>query len=150
MGLVDVNGGVHTAHKQHQRKNIRICVRIASRVLCGLGLKSGTHLFHTTPLQYTDRALLLFVVTESGTRARVLHRTGPAPPHCAVTGTIVHCCRVGDAAGAGGAAGRHVRRAGHEPVRAGRTARRVARGSRARHRPQGPGTTHTAPADHRE
>ena len=39
MGSVNVNGGVHTARKQHQRKNIRICVCIASRVLCGLGLK---------------------------------------------------------------------------------------------------------------
>ncbi len=32
---VDVNGGVYTAGKQHQRKNIGICVRLASRVLCG-------------------------------------------------------------------------------------------------------------------
>ncbi len=39
MGPVDVNGGVHTARKQHQRKNVRICTHIASRVLCGLGLK---------------------------------------------------------------------------------------------------------------
>ncbi len=38
MGPVDVNGGVHTARKQHQRKNVRICARVASRVLCGLGL----------------------------------------------------------------------------------------------------------------
>ncbi len=38
MGPVDVNGGVHTARKQHQRKNIWICTHIASRVLCGLGL----------------------------------------------------------------------------------------------------------------
>ena len=37
MGTVDVNGGVHTACKQHQRKNIRICMHVASRVLCGLG-----------------------------------------------------------------------------------------------------------------
>ncbi len=35
MGPVDVNG--HTARKQHQRKNVRICARVASRVLCGLG-----------------------------------------------------------------------------------------------------------------
>ena len=27
MGPVDVNRSVHTAHKQHQRKNIRICTR---------------------------------------------------------------------------------------------------------------------------
>ena len=38
MGLVDVNGGIHTARKQHQRKNFRICAGVASRVLCGLGL----------------------------------------------------------------------------------------------------------------
>ena len=38
MGPIDVNGGVHTACKQHQRKNIQIYVRIASCVLCGLGL----------------------------------------------------------------------------------------------------------------
>ncbi len=35
---VDVNRGVHTACKQHQRKNILICAFVASRVLCGLGL----------------------------------------------------------------------------------------------------------------
>ncbi len=35
IGPVDVNGGVHTARKQHQRKNVRIC----ARVLCGLGLE---------------------------------------------------------------------------------------------------------------
>ena len=29
----------HTAHKQHQRICIPICVRVASRVLCELGLK---------------------------------------------------------------------------------------------------------------
>ena len=34
---VDVNGGVHTARKQHQRKNVPICARVASHVLCGLG-----------------------------------------------------------------------------------------------------------------
>ncbi len=38
MGTIDVNGGVHTARKQHQRKNIRIYARVASRILCGLGL----------------------------------------------------------------------------------------------------------------
>ncbi len=38
MGPVDVNGDVHTACKQYQRKNIPICARVASRVLCGLGL----------------------------------------------------------------------------------------------------------------
>ncbi len=38
MGPVDVNGSIHTARKQHQRKNITICARVASRVLCGLGL----------------------------------------------------------------------------------------------------------------
>ena len=40
MEPIDVNGSVHTARKQHQRKNITICVRVASRVLCGLGLMS--------------------------------------------------------------------------------------------------------------
>ena len=34
MGPVDVNGSVHTARRQHQRKNVPICVRVASRVLC--------------------------------------------------------------------------------------------------------------------
>ena len=38
MGPVDVNGSVHTAGKQYQRKNVPICSCIASRVLCGLGL----------------------------------------------------------------------------------------------------------------
>ena len=38
MGPVDVNGGVHTARKQHQRKNIPICTHVASGILCGLGL----------------------------------------------------------------------------------------------------------------
>ncbi len=38
MGAADVSGGVHTALKQHQRENIWICMRIASCVLCGLGL----------------------------------------------------------------------------------------------------------------
>ena len=38
MGPVFVNGSIHSASKQHQRKNVPICVRIASRVLCGLGL----------------------------------------------------------------------------------------------------------------
>ena len=31
MGPVVVNGSIHTTHKQHQRKNIAICVRVASR-----------------------------------------------------------------------------------------------------------------------
>ncbi len=34
---VDVNGSVHTARKQYQRKHV--CPPIASSVLCGLGLK---------------------------------------------------------------------------------------------------------------
>ncbi len=38
MGPVDMNGGIHTARKQHQRKNVPICLRVASRVLCGLVL----------------------------------------------------------------------------------------------------------------
>ena len=38
MAPVDVNGSVHTARKQHQRKNVPICVRVASCVLCGLTL----------------------------------------------------------------------------------------------------------------
>ncbi len=37
IGPVDVNGGIHTAHKQHQRKNVPICARVASCVLCGWG-----------------------------------------------------------------------------------------------------------------
>ncbi len=40
MGPVDVNGGIHTARKQHQRKNVEICARVVSRVLCGLGLEN--------------------------------------------------------------------------------------------------------------
>ena len=40
MGPIDVNGGIHTALKQHQRKNIPICARVASRVLCGWGRTS--------------------------------------------------------------------------------------------------------------
>ncbi len=39
MEPIDVNGSVHTARKQHQRKNVPICARVASRVLCGLGHK---------------------------------------------------------------------------------------------------------------
>ncbi len=39
MGPIDVNAGVPTAHKQQQRKNIPICVRVASRVLCELGFQ---------------------------------------------------------------------------------------------------------------
>ena len=39
IGPVVVNGSVHTACKQHQRKNVPICMRVASRVLCELGLK---------------------------------------------------------------------------------------------------------------
>ncbi len=34
---VVVNGSVHTACKQHQRKNIPICARVLSRVLCEKG-----------------------------------------------------------------------------------------------------------------
>ncbi len=45
MGPIDMNGGVHTARKQHQRKNVPICARVASRVLCGLGL-NHRHLKH--------------------------------------------------------------------------------------------------------
>ncbi len=41
MGPVDVNGGVHTARKQHQRKNIPICTCVMSRVLCELGLRDS-------------------------------------------------------------------------------------------------------------
>ena len=41
MGPVDVNGDVHTAGKQHQKKNVPICMCIASRVLFGLGLNQG-------------------------------------------------------------------------------------------------------------
>ncbi len=44
MGPVDVNGGVHTAHKQRQRENILICWHIASCVLCGLGLSKPSGL----------------------------------------------------------------------------------------------------------
>ncbi len=39
MGPIDVNGSIHTACKQHQRKNVRIYAHVASRVLCGLGLR---------------------------------------------------------------------------------------------------------------
>ncbi len=39
MGPVVVNGSIYTARKQHQRKNVPICVRVASRVLCELGLR---------------------------------------------------------------------------------------------------------------
>ena len=35
IGPIDVNG---SAPKQHQRKNVPICMRVTSRVLCGLGL----------------------------------------------------------------------------------------------------------------
>ena len=45
MEPIDVNGSVHTAHKQHQRKNVLICMRVTSRVLCGLGLKLHETLF---------------------------------------------------------------------------------------------------------
>ncbi len=38
IGPIDVNGGIHTARKQYQRKNVRIYARVASRVLRGLGL----------------------------------------------------------------------------------------------------------------
>ncbi len=38
MGPVVINGSIHTACKQHQRKNVPICMRVASRVLCELGL----------------------------------------------------------------------------------------------------------------
>ena len=34
MGPVDVNGGVHTAHKQHQRKSVPICARAWHPVSC--------------------------------------------------------------------------------------------------------------------
>ena len=39
MGPIVINGSVHTAREQHQRKNIPICVHIVWRVLCELGLK---------------------------------------------------------------------------------------------------------------
>ncbi len=39
MGPIVINGSVHTACKQHQRKNVPICVRVAWRVLCELGPK---------------------------------------------------------------------------------------------------------------
>ncbi len=42
MGPVVVNGSIHTARKQHQRKNVPVCMRIASHVLCELGLKRQT------------------------------------------------------------------------------------------------------------
>ncbi len=35
MGPVDVNGGVHTARKQHQRKNVPICARVLRPVWIG-------------------------------------------------------------------------------------------------------------------
>ena len=38
MGPVIINGSVHTARKQHQRKNTPICTCVASRILCKLGL----------------------------------------------------------------------------------------------------------------
>ncbi len=41
MGPVDMNGGVHTACKQHQRKNVPICTCVASPVLCGWGLEEA-------------------------------------------------------------------------------------------------------------
>ncbi len=39
MGSVVVNGSVHTACKQHQRKDLLICVRVAWPVLCEFGLR---------------------------------------------------------------------------------------------------------------
>ncbi len=40
IGPVVINRSIHTARKQHQRKNVLICV--ASRVLCELGLMCMT------------------------------------------------------------------------------------------------------------
>ncbi len=40
MGPVVINGSICTACEQHQRKNVLICVRVAWRVLCELGLRS--------------------------------------------------------------------------------------------------------------
>ena len=42
MTPIVVNGSIHTAYKQHQRKNVPICVRVASHVLCELGLMEHT------------------------------------------------------------------------------------------------------------
>ncbi len=49
MEPIDVNGSVYTACKQHQRKNVPICVRVASRVLCGLGLDQRLGLTWSAP-----------------------------------------------------------------------------------------------------
>ncbi len=54
MGPVVVNGSVHTAGKQHQRICVPICMRVASGVLCELGLtlidqKSRFQILHETP-----------------------------------------------------------------------------------------------------
>ncbi len=42
MGPIVVNGSVHTVRRQHQRKNIPICMRLALRVLCELGPSKST------------------------------------------------------------------------------------------------------------
>ncbi len=47
MGPVDVNGGVHTALKQHQRICVRICAR-ASSVDWALGLRDAVQKILTT------------------------------------------------------------------------------------------------------
>ncbi len=58
MGPVVVNGSIHTAHKQHQRKkhsNLSVR-RVASRVLCELGLKRDDHASLRGWLMFTNQS----------------------------------------------------------------------------------------------
>ncbi len=58
MGPVVVNGSVHTACKQHQKKNVPICVCVAWRVLCELGLTKNA--FYWSPLEMTLLSLMCY------------------------------------------------------------------------------------------
>ncbi len=59
IGPINVNGGVHTAHKQHQRKNVPICMRIASGVLCGLGQRNEKPQASATACKETQKQIEL-------------------------------------------------------------------------------------------
>ena len=71
-----VNGSVHTAHKQHQR----VCVRICVRVLCGLGLNRTATNFSFTRNFALSGVLTLCRATpgpRSGSGVRSCHSSWP-------------------------------------------------------------------------
>ena len=78
MGPIDVNGGVHTARKQHQRKNILICTCIPRPVWIGPQVTwNGTDRFSVRPLPFWSRqTIAILIPNRIWDRLRFRHSSG--------------------------------------------------------------------------